>query len=412
LIYALERKTLTSFLRMCARLEMNPDINVLFDLMSGSEKEKTPQLYILRDGEAHISIQGILSRKRSFWAMIFGSAPSLTYDEIALAVGQADADPIVKTIVLDINSPGGSVDGVDVAAQAVKNATKPTEARVDNLAASGAYWIASQANNIMATSPAAAFGSIGVIAELMDDTRAWKEIGVDIVLIGSTDAPAKKAAYQPTTKEGQAVWQKELDDLHAVFAGRVAEGRNVSIEKINSDFGQGGLVIAIDAKKAGMIDRIDGMAEPTEAEPDIEIESEDINAGVAGDTAAKADGKSKTGRGTIMTPTELLKEHPECYAAIEEIGVQKERKRIAKLQAWADSDPVCTEIVAKAIVSGESAEDVMPQLMAAIKKSSQPGEKSLENPPQVHTGQTTTGSGEGDEIDDAKIKATLARLPA
>jgi len=344
--------------------------------------------------------------------MIFGNAPSLTYDEIALAMGQADADPMVKKIVLDVNSPGGTVDGVDVAAQAVKNASKPTEARVDNLAASGAYWICSQADNITATSPAAAFGSIGVIAELMDDTRAWKEIGVDIVLIGSTDAPAKKAAYQPTTEEGQAVWQKELDDLHAVFAGRVAEGRSVSVEKVNSDFGQGGLVIAADAKKVGMIDRVDGTAEPTEEEPDIEIESENINTGVAGDTAAKADGKSKTGRGTIMTPTELLKEHPECYAAIKEIGVAEERKRIAKLQAWADSDPVCTEIVAKAIVSGDSAEDVMPQLMAAIKKSTRSEEGNTENPPLVGTAQTRSGSGEGEKIDDAKIKETLARLPA
>lgn len=411
MIWALERKTLTAYLRHRARLEMAPDINVLFDLMSESEKPPAPKLYSLRDGEAHINIQGILSRKRSFWAMLFGSAPSLTYDEIAIAVGQADTDPAVKAIVLDINTPGGGLDGVDVAAQAVKAAAKPTEARVDNLAASAGYWIASQADTIVATSPAASFGSIGLIAEFMDDTRAWKEIGVDIVLIASTDAPDKKAAAQPTTEAGQAVWQKELDDLHVVFAGRVAEGRGVSIKTVNSDFGRGGVLVAEDARAAGMIDRVIGAAEPIDTEPEIEIEPEEIEAGVAGKKSAARAAQEEV---QVMNLDQLKTEHPDVYRAAVAVGdaegVNKERARVNKLREWAESDPVCEDIVAKAIVSGETAENVLPQLMAAIKKGAGGQGKAAENPPAVGTDTAATGSGEGEDM-DAQIKAVLAKIP-
>lgn len=117
-----------------------------------------------------------------------------------------------------------------------------------------------------------------------------------------------------------------------------------------------------------------------------------------------------------MTLEELKRDHPELHAAVlaagREAGVAEERKRVARLQTWADNNPVCAEIVAKAIVSGESAEDVMPQMLAAIKKGTEAGEETPENPQEVNTAQASTGSGEGEQIDDAKIKEVLARLPA
>lgn len=131
---------------------------------------------------------------------------------------------------------------------------------------------------------------------------------------------------------------------------------------------------------------------------------------VGGKAAAQA---AKREEGQSVTLDQLKTEHPEVYrAAVAEgsaagivEGEKKERERVTKLQNWGTQNPACKEIVAEAIVNGKSAEDVLPQLMAAIGKAP-------ENPPAVATAQAPTASGEqGKEPTDADIKAVLARLP-
>ena len=412
-LYAIEKRTVIGLLEtrrqlMAAAKGMKAeDMRIaISDIYAAARIYRTPEtaeglagVYnIDKDGIAHIPVVGILTSNVDPCAAFFEEAET-EYGFIQAAVRKADHDLMVAGISLEIDSPGGYIDGVDETAQVIMATEKPVTARVHNMAASAAYWLASQADRIVASSPADQIGSIGVVVEEYNDDESLAKAGIMHRVYTSTDAPDKRP--DTNTEEGRAKIIAMLDDLHGVFVSRVAAGRHTTAERVNADFGHGGLLIAADAVKVGMIDEVLGTIK---------------NPGVAGEkTAAKADGKSKTGRGT-MTLEELKRDHPELYAAVlatgREAGITEERKRIAKLQAWADSDPVCTEIVAKAIVSGETAEDVMPQLMAAIKKSSQPEGKAPENPPQVHTGQTTTGSGEGEKIDDAKIKETLARLPA
>ena len=111
-----------------------------------------------------------------------------------------------------------------------------------------------------------------------------------------------------------------------------------------------------------------------------------------------------------MNPTELLKQHPECYAEVVEIGVQKEKQRVAKLMNWASADPACKDIVAEAIVSGKSGEDVTPQLMAAIKNAP-------ENPPVVATAAAAVGvvvskAQSGENVTYAALGHCLVRVGA
>lgn len=411
-LYVMERGALAEYLHQRAALMAKADAGVLFDLMTGQEKP-APKLYSVVEGVAHITVSGRLSRKRDWIMEFFGLGGSLTYDEIAMAIEQADADPAVKSIALDINSPGGCADGVDVAAQAVARARKPTEARVDNLAASGAYWIASQAQRITAASPVAAFGSIGVVAAFLDDKQFMADMGLEEIVITSTDAPKKWP--DPATEAGYNTIRKEMDDIHGVFAARVAEGRGVSVEKVNKDFGQGGVLIAADAQRVGMIDRVVGVAEPqpVETENPLDSENEDTPPALPGAAEAAIKTQEVTGMDyKDITLEILMKERPDVAAKAEEIGVQKERTRSAKLRAWAQSNPECASVVAEAEAKGQSEGDVMPQLMAAIRKAGA-GEKPADpgEPPKVTTATKPNGAGvEG--TSEAELKKQAAAIVA
>jgi len=336
-------------------------------------------------GVAHIPVYGVLTPQADPCAAFFAEAET-EYGFIRAALAHAQDDIRVQTIALEIDSPGGYVDGVDETAQAIRNSAKPVTSMIHNLAASGAYWLASQSKRIVATSPADQIGSIGVVVEEYDTDQQLANAGIIHRVYTSTDAPDK---YPDTkTEEGRAKIVSLLNDLHSVFVARIAQGRNKSDKKVNQDFGRGSLLIAAEALRVGMIDEIAGiLTQPA----------------VGGNNAARAAETQEEVQ--VMDLNQLKKEHPDVYGAAVADGVAQERERVTKLQNWSTQNPACKEIVAEAIVNGKSAEDVLPQLMAAIGKAP-------ENPPAVATAQAPTASGEqGKEPTDADIKAVLARLP-
>ena len=109
-----------------------------------------------------------------------------------------------------------------------------------------------------------------------------------------------------------------------------------------------------------------------------------------------------------MTLEILSKERPDLAAKAEETGVLKERARVAKLDAWAQSNPETAGVVAEAKAQGKSEGDVMPQLMAAVRAA------KTEQPPAVTTAAPATGSavdGASEADLDKQAKAIVARLP-
>ena len=176
------------------------------------------------------------------------------YEDIRAAIADFEADPAIEKIVFDINSPGGYVNGCAETAQMIADCSKPTEARVSYMAASGAYWLASQCDRIVATTKVASFGSIGVITDFWDESKYDEQHGFRHIVITSTDAPNKY--IDPATEKGYNEIVSELDHIHYVFAEAVAEGRGVDIPAVNEKFGKGGILFAEDAIKVGMIDEI------------------------------------------------------------------------------------------------------------------------------------------------------------
>ncbi|MGJ5036586.1 S49 family peptidase [Bradyrhizobium sp. HKCCYLRH3059] len=200
---------------------------------------------------ALISVSGPLTPRGSW----YGSSLA----QIAAQVSRAAADSDVAGIILDVDSPGGTVAGTAEAAAAVAEAAqkKPCIACVNTLAASAAYWIASQASEIVMM-PSADVGSIGAMVMHVDYSKALEEAGITVTMIRSEQSPKKNEAHPfgPLSDEARANLQSRVNDAGAEFIRSVASGRRVTQAKVKDEFGQGRMFGARDAVARGMADRV------------------------------------------------------------------------------------------------------------------------------------------------------------
>lgn len=243
-------------------------------------------------------------------AMFFGGG-NTTYPDIVSAIGIAEQDPNVEKIDMMIDSPGGEIAGLFALIDVINSAKKPINAIVSNTAASAAYAIASSADKIIAKNNSARFGSIGIVVDMRLDANK--------VSITSTNAPNKRPDI--STEEGKAVVRAELDDVHSLFAAAIASGRNTTVDKVNTSFGQGGMFLADEALKRGMIDSIAKTSLQS-----VKNTNQTKTAAIGGDNS-----KVKS-----MDLATLKAEHPEAYAAAVKVGrdegitvgVTQERDRV------------------------------------------------------------------------------------
>ena len=222
-------------------------------LFLGEMEEIEPQeLLTIVDDIAYIEVAGPLVDKNTCASLFYGCT---SYEDISLAVDEASNLINVTKIVLRINSPGGMVDGVDALGIKIRESEKMTEAHVSVLCTSAAYWIASQCNQIIATSPTASFGSIGVVVDYWINDRARTERGEDRVQVTSTNAPNKR--LDPLSPEGTAQIRAQLDEIEDIFVRRIAEGRGIPYAEVTANFGRGGVFLAEKSLAIRMIDKND-----------------------------------------------------------------------------------------------------------------------------------------------------------
>ena len=201
----------------------------------------------LRDDVAIVSLTGPLFRYANLFTRISGATST---EQFATEVGAALDDQRVRALVLEIDSPGGQVNGVSEVAQLIRSRrdTKPVVAFVSGLGASGAYWIAAAADRVV-LADTAVVGSIGTVMSLRRGSERDEEI-----TIVSSQSPKKRVDVE--TEEGREEVQSLLDSLADVFIDSVADYRSVSREKVLSDFGQGGVLVGANAVAAGMADGV------------------------------------------------------------------------------------------------------------------------------------------------------------
>jgi len=233
-----------------------------FDHESGEALEIGPSAAALQGRPAAsviavLGVLGIISQRAA--AVDDMSGPGGTSTERLTARFRAVRDDAaVKAIVLDIDSPGGGVYGIqELAAEILASrGTKPVVAVANSLAASAAYWLASAADQVSVT-PSGVVGSIGVYAAHEDVSGLLEKEGVKVTLISSGKYKTEGNPFQPLSEDALAYMQSEVDRYKDVFVGAVAKGRGVPRSKVESDFGQGRTMGAEASLGAGMVDRIE-----------------------------------------------------------------------------------------------------------------------------------------------------------
>lgn len=203
---------------------------------------------------AVIPILGVISARPTILSQIFGLS-SLT--RIAGAFRQALADPSVKAIVFDIDSPGGGVDGVlELADEILRaRAQKPSVAVANSMAASAAYWLASAAGELVVT-PSGAIGSIGVFCEHEDISGMLDQDGIKVSLIGAGKYKTDGNPYEALSESARSDIQSRVNGFYDMFVKSVAAGRKTSTHAVKTGFGEGRMVLAGRAVREGMADRI------------------------------------------------------------------------------------------------------------------------------------------------------------
>ena len=172
-------------------------------------------------------------------------------------IRQAAADPDVSGIVLAIDSPGGTVSGTDDLATDVRAARriKPVVAQIDDLGASAAYWVASQASKVYANSSTALIGSIGTYQVLQDMSEAAAKEGIRTLVFATGALKGLGTPGSKVTDEQAAHVQALVDAVQGSFDAAVQKGRGLTDRQL-ATVRHGGVLTAPDAMNAKLIDGI------------------------------------------------------------------------------------------------------------------------------------------------------------
>lgn len=203
-------------------------------------------------GVAVIPIYGTIAPKMNLMTAISGGT---TAHDLENAVLAAAADPKVASIVFDVDSPGGFVQGIEEASAVIREVSKDkrTVAVANHDALSAAYWLASSASRFVA-SPSSEVGSIGVVAvhDWMDE--ADSAVKHEILHIGERKADGNP--YGPLSDEARASIMERMQDTYDKFVETVAANRQTTHENVMETFGKGGVVKAEKAAELGMVDDV------------------------------------------------------------------------------------------------------------------------------------------------------------
>lgn len=196
-----------------------------------------------------IPLKGIITQDGSPWgtgARQFGAW-----------MDEAADDKQTRAIIIDANSPGGSVFGIEEATEKVRAAAekKPVIAVASGMMDSACYWLCSGARKIVA-SPSADIGSIGVIIAHTDFSESDRQVGVKTTFVTSAKYKAEGNASGPLDDKALGHMQSRVDAYHRSFVDDIGKGRGLSVAAVNSGYGEGRSFGAAEAKDRGMVDQI------------------------------------------------------------------------------------------------------------------------------------------------------------
>lgn len=178
---------------------------------------------------------------------------------IKRSLKEAREDDDVKAIVLRIDSPGGSALVSELIWREIEitKKTKPVVVSMGNVAASGGYYIACNADRIFAE-PSTITGSIGVFGVLPNMTQLAKNIGINAEQVKTHTNASGYSLFEPLDENFKTVTLESIENIYAVFLQRVATGRKMTVEQVN-EIAQGRVWTGTDALKNGLVDELGGL---------------------------------------------------------------------------------------------------------------------------------------------------------
>ena len=301
------------------------------------------------DADSGIAVVSVLGATRaSYWG-------AGTYTRLRAQIETLLDNDDVRCIVLEVNSPGGDVNGLFECCEYIAKAkeTKPIHAHVTGMCCSAAYAIAASCTDISATQTSE-IGSVGVYAQAYDDSEFLKKEGILSRIFRSRNAEKKNAS--PFSEEGAKDIQEKIDYFEDCFYTVLSEGRGMEREECIDRFGHGGVFLAMEALERNMIDNViayDELINSLASSDKEEDEGDDMD--IATMTAEQKADLFKA----------LVEDNPSLLAEAEGSAREAERSRLTGLYALRTADNA--EIVDKAVAEGKSADSIYADLYRAEK---------------------------------------------
>lgn len=204
-----------------------------------------------KESVAVIRVSGEISLEEG--GGVFGESAA-SPEKIKEQLRKAERDSSVKAILLEINSPGGSFVASEEIADAVQRAEKPVVAWLGEIATSGAYYVASAADYVVADKGTLT-GSIGVIFVFPKYEGLLEKLGIEMRVVKAGKYKDIGSPYRNMTEEEKAAIQSWADEAYGEFLAAVAENRNMTKERIE-ELAQGKIYTGKKAVELGLADQI------------------------------------------------------------------------------------------------------------------------------------------------------------
>jgi protease IV len=180
-------------------------------------------------------------------------------EEIISLIEKADKNKQIKAIIFDINSPGGSPVGSDEIALAIKSTNKTTVSLIREVGASGAYWVASATDHIVANRMSVT-GSIGAYSSYLEFAGLMDDYNITYRVVKSAKYKDAGSPFKEMTPEEMHMIQQRIDIIHNYFVEEIANNRNLSIKEVQ-EIANGMIYLGSEAKGFGLIDELGSMNE-------------------------------------------------------------------------------------------------------------------------------------------------------
>ncbi|MDD3492358.1 MAG: S49 family peptidase [Candidatus Thermoplasmatota archaeon] len=265
--------------------------------------------YDIRDGVAVIPVFGVLDKRMNLFSRMSGGT---SYELLTQALREALADPQVQAVLFDIDSPGGAVDGIKTLADQIYAArgSKPLVAFGSGYMASGAYWLGSAADQVLADDTANV-GSIGVTMTHFDRSGQDAQRGIKRTHIYSGKYKVAGTDAGPLSAADQAYLQEMSDQYYQMFLEAVGQNRGKNPEQVHAAMGDGRIFIGQKAQEAGLVDQIGTFDDAL--------------------LMAKSMASKKPGQGRkSMDRATLESQHPELFAEVKGLGAAEAKEAAAQ----------------------------------------------------------------------------------